>query len=211
MKRITMLESLDCIQDGMTLMMGSAELRTVSPMLTEGLLERRVRRLTLVIPDVGSPDREFLRLIDSGAVAQLITSCIRRPHHGQASAWARSLHISLIPKGVLMERIRAGAHGLGGILTPIGVGTDLEVGKPVITVDERRFLLEKPLFADIAILCNCVGIAGKCQECGLYEMNRLMAEASELVFVYDKPGNRALPLCEKLDASVDFYVRDAAV
>lgn len=210
MKRITMFESLAYIQDGMTLMMGSAELRAVSPLLTGELLQKRVRNLTLVIPDIGSPDQEFLRLVGSGTVSQLVTSCIYLPNRSE-SAWARLLQISLLPKSVLMERIRAGAHGLGGILTPIGIGTDLEVGKPIITVDGRRFLLEKPLFADIAILCNCVGIAGKCQECGLYEMNRLMAEASELVLVYDKPGTRTLPHCEKLDASVDFYVHDAAM
>ena len=62
------------------------------------------------------------------------------------------LDVELVPQGTLAERVRAGGSGLGGILTPTGVGTVVEEGKEKITVDGREFLLEKPLRADIALL-----------------------------------------------------------
>ena len=57
-----------------------------------------------------------------------------------------------MPQGTLIERIRAGGMGLGGVLTPTGLGTEVEDGKPVVDVDGQRFLLEKPLKADFALV-----------------------------------------------------------
>ena len=65
---------------------------------------------------------------------------------------AGELDVELVPQGTLAERVRAGGSGLGGILTPTGVGTVVEEGKEKITVDGREYLLEKPLRADVALL-----------------------------------------------------------
>ena len=62
------------------------------------------------------------------------------------------LDVELVPQGTLAERVRAGGSGLGGVLTPTGVGTVVEEGKEKITVDGREYLLEKPLRADVALL-----------------------------------------------------------
>jgi acetate CoA/acetoacetate CoA-transferase alpha subunit len=65
---------------------------------------------------------------------------------------AGDLQVDLVPQGTLVERIRAGGFGLGGILTPTGVGTVVEDGKPKITVDGRDYLLETALRADYALV-----------------------------------------------------------
>ena len=65
---------------------------------------------------------------------------------------AGEIEVELVPQGTLAERIRAGGHGLGGVLTPTGVGTLVEQGKRTLEIDGRRFLLELPLRADFALL-----------------------------------------------------------
>ena len=74
---------------------------------------------------------------------------------------AGQLEVELIPQGTLIERIRAGGSGLGGILTPTGVGTVVEEGKQKITVNGRDYLLETPLHADFALVhafvCDYLG------------------------------------------------------
>ena len=65
---------------------------------------------------------------------------------------AGEIDVELVPQGTLAERIRAGGAGLGGILTPTGVGTVVEEGKQKIQIDGKEYLLELPLKADIAII-----------------------------------------------------------
>ena len=61
-----------------------------------------------------------------------------------------------MPQGTFIERIRCGGHGLGGVLTPTGVGTLVEEGKQIITVKGKKYLLEEPLRADVAIIKGAV-------------------------------------------------------
>jgi acetate CoA/acetoacetate CoA-transferase alpha subunit len=63
-----------------------------------------------------------------------------------------SMEVELVPQGTLIERIRAGGFGLGGVLTPTGLGTVAEEGKRKIEVDSKRYLLETPLRADFALV-----------------------------------------------------------
>ena len=63
-----------------------------------------------------------------------------------------TLEVVLVPQGTLAERIRCGGTGLGGVLTPTGIGTVVAEGKQVIQVDGRDYLLEKPLHAEVAVV-----------------------------------------------------------
>ena len=95
------------------------------------------------------------------------------------------LEVEFVPQGTFAERIRAGGYGLGGILTPTGVGTVVAEGKQVITVNGRDYLLELPIRADIALLH-----ANKADKAGNLHFRRLnrhaqdyMAMAADLVIV----------------------------
>jgi acetate CoA/acetoacetate CoA-transferase alpha subunit len=62
------------------------------------------------------------------------------------------LVVDLVPQGTLIERIRAGGYGLGGVLTPTGVGTEVEKGKQKVDVGGRTYLIEVALQADFALV-----------------------------------------------------------
>jgi acetate CoA/acetoacetate CoA-transferase alpha subunit len=65
---------------------------------------------------------------------------------------AGELEVTFVPQGTLCERVRAGGAGIGGVLTPTGLGTPIAAGKQIINVDGRDYLLEKPLRADVALI-----------------------------------------------------------
>jgi len=65
---------------------------------------------------------------------------------------AGEIEVELVPQGTLAERIRCGGAGLGGVLTPTGVGTIVENGKDKTHIDGKPYLLELPLKADVAII-----------------------------------------------------------
>ena len=65
---------------------------------------------------------------------------------------AGALEVELVPQGTLIERIRAGGYGLGGILTQTGLGTPVEDGKQQVNVNGRNYLVEAALRADFALV-----------------------------------------------------------
>ena len=92
------------------------------------------------------------KLIKSGQVKKVIASHIGLNKATQDLFNSKQLELELVPQGTFVERIRAGGFGLGGILTPTGVGTMAEEGKTVIELKGRKYLLELPLTADVALI-----------------------------------------------------------
>ena len=92
------------------------------------------------------------KLIVAHLVRRIITSHIGTNPETQRQMLAGELEVELVPQGTLAERIRAGGHGLGGVLTPTGVGTTVEQGKRTLEIDGRTFLLETPLRAQFALV-----------------------------------------------------------
>jgi acetate CoA/acetoacetate CoA-transferase alpha subunit len=93
-------------------------------------------------------DRELLHVAHDGA-----HEChIGTNPETQRQMFAGEIEVELVPQGTLAERIRAAGHGLGGVLTPTGVGTTVEQGKRTLEIDGRKFLLEMPLWADFALV-----------------------------------------------------------
>jgi len=113
---------------------------------------RDARGLTVIANDTAMPGKGIGKLISAGAVAKVIASHIGLNPQTQQRMIAGEIEVELVPQGTLIERIRAGGMGLGGVLTPTGLGTEVEDGKPVIEVDGERFVLEKPLKADFALV-----------------------------------------------------------
>jgi acetate CoA/acetoacetate CoA-transferase alpha subunit len=148
----TLDQALEGLTDGMTLMIGGF-LAVGSPeTLVDEVIRRGVRDLTLIVNDTAMPDRGYGRLFANGQVSTLICCYMGMNPTAIAQKDEGKLAVELCPQGSLAERIRAGGAGLGGILTPTGVGTIAEEGKIKLELEGHTYLLELPLRADIALL-----------------------------------------------------------
>ena len=151
-KLIALSEAVDKIKDGMVLMVGGF-LTTGGPnSLMDRLAESDVKDLTIICNDAAFDEKGMGKLIANGQVKKIITSYIGSNKSAVEQMNGGTLEVEFAPQGTLAERVRAGGSGLGGVLTPTGIGTKVEEGKQVIEIDGKPFLLEKPLRADVALL-----------------------------------------------------------
>ena len=140
------------IPDGARLMIGGFMAVGTPERLIDALVERGAKDLTVIANDTAMPGKGIGKLIDAGAVSKVIASHIGLNPVTQKKMIAGEIAVELVPQGSLIERIRAGGMGLGGVLTPTGLGTEVEVGKQIIEVEGKSFLLETPLRADFALV-----------------------------------------------------------
>jgi acetate CoA/acetoacetate CoA-transferase alpha subunit len=184
-KIISMEEVSSIFKDGMTIMAGGFMGVGTPQELVSAMLEANVKDITLIANDTAFIETGVGPLIVNRRVKKVIASHIgTNPETGRQMI-AGELEVELVPQGTLAERVRAGGSGLGGVLTPTGVGTVVEEGKEKITVDGRDYLLEKPLRAEVALLK-----AYKADKAGnlIYHrsarnFNPIMALAADLVVV----------------------------
>lgn len=142
----------DSLRDGMTIMFGGFMGIGTPALLVAEILESGVRDLTIIGNDTGFTETGVGPLIVSGQVKKVIASHIgTNPETGRRMI-SGELDVELVPQGTLIERIRCGGSGLGGFLTPTGVGTVVEENKQKMVIDGITYLLELPLRADLAIL-----------------------------------------------------------
>ena len=120
--------------------------------LIDAMVRRGVKGLTIVANDPAMPGKGIGKLITSGAVKRLVASYIGLNPEAQAKMISGEIEIELCPQGTLVERIRAGGVGLGGVLTATGLGTLVEKGKQIVEVDGKPYLLEKPIKGDFALI-----------------------------------------------------------
>ena len=120
--------------------------------IIDAIVARDMRDLTIIANDTAMPGKGIAKLISGGCVAKVIATHIGLNPETQALMHSGKLDVELIPQGTLVERIRAAGVGLGGVLIPTGVGTEVANGKDIIEIDGAQFLLEKPLSADIALI-----------------------------------------------------------
>ncbi|MBP2657080.1 MAG: atoD 4 [Firmicutes bacterium] len=151
-KVISIDQALDYAKDSSVIMIGGF-LGTGTPeILVDALLSRGYKNLTIIGNDTGYPERGIGKLIVNHQVRKAIVSHVGTNPETGRQMHTKELEVELVPQGTLIERIRSGGAGLGGVLTPTGVGTVIAEGKPTITVEGRLFLLEKPLRAEIAFV-----------------------------------------------------------
>jgi acetate CoA/acetoacetate CoA-transferase alpha subunit len=120
--------------------------------LIDELVRQRRGRLTLVCNDTARPGTGVGRLIDAGLVHKVIVSHIGTNPVTQQRMLDGSIDVELVPQGTLAKRVPAGGFGLGGVLTPTGVGTLVAEGKRTLEIDGRCFLLETALKADVSLI-----------------------------------------------------------
>lgn len=142
----------EMIPDGATVLIGGFMAVGTPHRLIDALVRRGARDLTLIANDTAMPGKGIGKLISAGAVRRAIVSHIGLNPETQAKMIAGEIDVELVPQGTLVERIRAGGVGLGGVLTATGIGTPVEDGKRVIEIDGKSFLLETPLRGDFALI-----------------------------------------------------------
>jgi acetate CoA/acetoacetate CoA-transferase alpha subunit len=140
------------VPDGATLLVGGFMGVGQAHRLIDAILERGTRDLTVVCNDLCTPEKGIGKLVVSGQVTRAIVSHIGLNPVAQKRMLAGDLDVELVPQGTLVERIRAGGVGLGGVLTATGIGTPVEDGKQTIEVNGRRFLVETPIRGDFALI-----------------------------------------------------------
>ncbi len=182
-KLSTISEAVAKVKDGMTIMIGGFLANGTPEKLVDALVESGVKDLTLIVNDTGFPDRGCGKLIVNKQIKKVIVSHIgTNPHTGQQMD-AYELVVEFSPQGTLAERIRAGGAGLGGVLSPTGIGTIIQEGKELIEVDGKEYILERPLRADVAFIKGSIGDkAGNLIYLGTTQnFNPLMAMAADVV------------------------------
>jgi acetate CoA/acetoacetate CoA-transferase alpha subunit len=152
MKTISVKEAAALIPDGASLMIGGFMGVGTPERLIDEIVRQGRRDLTVIANDTAAPGRGIGKLVTAGLVRKTIASHIGLNPETQQQMLAGKMEVDLVPQGTLIERIRAGGFGLGGILTPTGVGTVVEEGKRRIDVDGKTYLIETALRADFALV-----------------------------------------------------------
>ena len=155
---ITAGEAAAYISPGSSLMIGGFNYGGAPYTIIEALGESGVRDIDLICVDTSYFQTKVpgpvgvARLVTNGQLRSLVASHIGLNKKTQELYTSGELKIELIPMGTFVERIRAGGAGLGGILTPTGVDTVYEEGRDSVELDGRRYIIERPLKADVALI-----------------------------------------------------------
>jgi acetate CoA/acetoacetate CoA-transferase alpha subunit len=152
MKTISCEHAVSMIPDGATVMVGGFMGVGTPERLMDELVRQGRRELTVIANDTAVPGRGIAKLVSAGVVRKAIVSHIGLNPETQSKMISGEIDVELVPQGTLIERIRAAGCGLGGFLTPTGVGTLVEEGKRKLEVDGVEYLLETPLRADFALV-----------------------------------------------------------
>ena len=142
------------LRDGATVMIGGFGTAGLPNELTDALIARGSKDLTIVNNNAGNGDSGLAALIAAGRVRKIVCSFPRQAdsHHFDREYRAGRLELELVPQGNLAERIRAAGAGIGGFFTPTGYGTELAKGKETRLIDGRWQVFETPLHADYAFI-----------------------------------------------------------
>jgi len=152
MRAVSVEEAVAMIPAGASIMVGGFMGVGTPERLLDEIVRQKKTGLSLICNDAAVPGRGVGKLFDATLVSRLIASHIGLNPKAQQQMIANQVAIDLIPQGTLAERIRAGGCGLGGVLTPTGVGTTVADGKRQIEVDGKPFLLETALRAQFALV-----------------------------------------------------------
>ncbi len=178
-------EAVANIRDNSSIMIGGFMCCGHPFSVINAIVETGAKNLTLITNDAGYPDIGIGKLICQNRTRKLIVSHIGLNPIAGNKMHSGEMEVELVPQGTLAERIRAKGAGLGGVLTPTGIGTEVETGKQKITVMEKDYLLEIPIEADFALLQAAV--CDKYGNCFINKsaknFNLVMAMAAKTVIV----------------------------
>jgi acetate CoA/acetoacetate CoA-transferase alpha subunit len=149
---VSVEDAVAMIPDGASLLIGGFMAVGTPERIIDEIVRQRKQRLTVIANDTAQPGNGIGKLISAHLVEKIVASHIGLNPETQQQMMRGELVVDLVPQGTLIERIRAAGYGLGGVLTPTGVGTVAEEGKQKIEVNGRSHLVELALGADFALV-----------------------------------------------------------
>jgi acetate CoA/acetoacetate CoA-transferase alpha subunit len=152
MRTLSLEQAVALIPDGASLMIGGFMAVGTPERVVDEIVRQKKRDLTVIANDTAMPGKGIGKLVSARLLRKVIASHIGLNPQTQRQMLAGDMEVELVPQGTLIERIRAGGYGLGGILTQTGVGTVVEEGKRRIEVNGKTYLLEVALRADFALV-----------------------------------------------------------
>lgn len=155
-KVIPISQAVDMVEHSATVMINGFMAVKSPEFLIDGLVGKNVQNLTIIANDAAVPGKGIGKLLNAGQIKKIVASHIGLNPETAVRMHEGTLEVELIPQGTLAERIRCGGAGLGGVLTPTGIGTAVEAGKQKIVVQDVEYLLEEPIKADVALLKGSV-------------------------------------------------------
>lgn len=150
--RDSVAAALDGLEDGMTVMVGGFGLCGNAEALIAGVVARGVRDLTLVSNNAGAMGKGLATWLRAGIVRKVVCSYLGTNEDLHSRMAAGTIQVEVNPQGTLVERMRAAGAGIPAFYTPTGVGTVVEEGKEVKELDGRRYIMERALPADFALV-----------------------------------------------------------
>lgn len=184
-KVISAKEAAELINDNSAVMIGGFLSCGAPDKIIDELVKRNVKNLTMICNDTSVPNKDKGKLIQNGSVKKVITTHIgTNPVTGEKMQKGE-LDVEFYPMGTLVEKIHAKGSGLGGVLTPTGIGTILEEGKKIVEIKGKKYIFEEPLGADFAIIYGTKAdkYGNVCFEGTTRNFNTSMATAAETVIV----------------------------
>jgi len=145
-------EALAPLRDGMTVLVGGFGLSGNPEALIRGVIERGVRDLTIVSNNAGNLGKGLALWLNAGIVRKVICSYIGNNDDLHIRRETGEITVEITPQGTLAERMRAAGAGIPAFYTPTGVGTVVEHGKETKEFDGRRYVLERALPGDVALV-----------------------------------------------------------
>lgn len=152
MKTVSLEQAVSVIPDGASLMVGGFMAVGTPERVIDEIIRQNKRDLTVIANDTAMPCKGIGKLVGSRLLRKAVVSHIGLNPETQRQMMSGDLEVDLVPQGTLIERIRAGGHGLGGVLTQTGIGTSVEEGRRLIELDGKLWLLEPALRADFALV-----------------------------------------------------------
>ena len=185
MKAVSAEEAVAMIPNGASVMVGGFMGVGTPERLLDELVRQRRSGLSIICNDAAVPGKGVGKLFDAALVSSLIGSHIGLNPKVQQQMMANKIAVDLIPQGTFVERIRAGGYGLGGVLTPTGVGTIVAEGKRRIEIDGKEFLVETALRAQYALVHTFLAdyLGNLAYALTARNFNPIMAMAADTVIV----------------------------
>ena len=151
-KVVTLDQAMEKLSDGITVLIPGFVNVGVPETLIKGVIDKGYKALRVISNNTSVKGRGIGLLVHENRIAHITCSHVGSNVETVEKFVSGEIDVTFIPQGTLCERVRAGGAGIGGILTPTGIGTPIADGKQIITVDGKEYLLETALRADVALI-----------------------------------------------------------